>query len=78
MKTNIVTVHQAKTNLSRLILKAAQGEEVIIARGSTPVVRLVPIGEIGGRRRPGSLKGTLRVGPEFFEPLPPDELEGWE
>jgi prevent-host-death family protein len=78
MKTNIVTVHQAKTNLSRLIVKAAQGEEVIIARGSKPVVRLVPIGETGGRRRPGSLKGTLRVGPDFFEPLPADELEGWE
>jgi prevent-host-death family protein len=75
---SIVTIHQAKTNLSRLIQKASEGEEVIIARGSKPVARLVPLGEIKGKRQPGSLKGTLLVGPEFFEPLPPDELVGWE
>ena len=75
---SIVTIHQAKTNLSRLIQKAAEGEEVIIARGSKPVARLVPLGEIKGKRQPGSLKGKLSVGPEFFEPLPPDELVGWE
>jgi prevent-host-death family protein len=77
MKTSVVTIHQAKTHLSRLVHKAARGEEVIIARGSTPVARLVPIGEVAGRRTPGSLKGVLVVGPDFFEPLPADELEGW-
>lgn len=75
---SIVTVHQAKTNLSRLIARAAEGEEVIIARGSKPVARLVAIGEIKGKRQPGSLKGKLRVAPEFFEPLPKNELSGWE
>jgi prevent-host-death family protein len=74
----IVTIHKAKTNLSRLIEKVCQGEEVIIARGATPVARLVPVGEIKGKRQPGSLKGKLRVGPEFFEPLPESELSGWE
>ena len=78
MKTSIVTIHEAKTNLSRLLQKAANGEEVIIARGSKPVARLVPIGEVAGRRRPGSLKGMLQIGPEFFEPLPVDEMAGWE
>jgi prevent-host-death family protein len=78
VKTTIVTIHQAKTNLHRLLQKAANGEEVIIARGSTPVARLVPIGEIKGQRRPGSLKGELIVGPEFFECLPSDESAGWE
>jgi prevent-host-death family protein len=78
MKAYLVTVHEAKTNLSRLLQKAANGEEVIIARGSKPVARLIPIGEVAGRRRPGSLKGTLRVGPEFFEPLSADEMAGWE
>jgi prevent-host-death family protein len=73
----VVTVHQAKTNLSRLIKKAAQGEEVIIARGPKPVARIVPIGEVKGKRQPGSLKGKLRVGPEFFEPLPDSELSKW-
>ncbi len=75
---SVVTVHEAKTNLSRLLQKAAKGEEVIIARGSKPVARLVPIGEIAGRRRPGSMKGILRIGAEFFEPLPRDELAGWK
>jgi prevent-host-death family protein len=74
---SIVTIHQAKTNLSRLIEKASEGEEVIIARGAKPVARLVPI-EVKGKRQPGSLKGKLRVGPEFFEPLPASELSGWE
>jgi len=75
---SVVTIHQAKTNLSRLIRKASEGEEVVIARGSKPVARLVPVGEVKGKRRPGSLKGSLRVGPEFFEPLPKRELARWE
>jgi len=74
----IVTIHKAKTNLSRLIKKAAAGEEVIISRGDVPVARLVPVGESKGKRQPGSLKGKLKVGPEFFEPLPPEELAAWE
>jgi len=73
-----VTIHEAKTNLSRLIEKACRGEEIIIARGSNPVVRLVPISVRKGRRELGILKGKLVVGREFFEPLPPDELDRWE
>jgi prevent-host-death family protein len=76
MKT--VTIHEAKTNLSRLIEKACKGEEVIIARGSEPVARLLPLRDGKGRRQPGALKGKLRVGPEFFEPLPEEELRAWE
>lgn len=72
----IFTIHQA--NLSRLIEKASEGEEVVIARGSKPVARLVPLGEIKGKRRPGVLKGKLVVEPEFFEPLPAGELKNWE
>ena len=75
---SIVTIHKAKTNLSRLIEQAAEGEEVIIARGSKPVARLIPVGELKGKRQPGSLKGKLQVGPEFFEPLPISELTAWE
>ncbi len=73
-----VKVHEAKTNLSKLIARARRGEEVVIARGKTPVVRLVPIAEVQGRRQPGVLRGKLRVGPEFFAPLPPSELAAWE
>lgn len=76
MKT--FTIHEAKTNLSKLIEQACQGEEVVIARGPEPVVRLVPIADIKGRRQPGALRGKLRVGPEFFEPLTDEELARWE
>ena len=75
---SVVTIHKAKTNLSRLIEKVARGEEVIIARGSKPVARLVAVGEVNGKRQPGSLKGKLVVGREFFEPLPAGELATWE
>lgn len=74
----MVTVHEARTNLSKLIERARRGEEIIIARGRVPVARLVPVGEANGRRQPGALRGKLRVGPQFFEPLPADELASWE
>ena len=74
---SVFTIHEAKTNLSRLLKKASEGEEVIIARGAKPVARLVPLGETKGRRTPGSWKGKFAVGPEFFEELPADELDAW-
>ncbi len=75
-----VTIHKAKTQtqLSRLIEKACRGEDVVIARGSKPVVRLVAIQNPRGSRKPGALKGKVQIGPEFFEPLPPKELERWQ
>ena len=73
-----VTIHEAKTNLSRLIQNAADGEEVIISRGPKPVARLVAVGDIKGRRKPGALKGVLVVVPAFFKPLPREELAAWE
>jgi prevent-host-death family protein len=74
---SVVTIHEAKTNLSSLIQKASAGEEIIIARGSKPVAKLVALGEIKGKRQPGSMKGKLRVGTAFFDPLPDDELSAW-
>jgi prevent-host-death family protein len=76
MKT--IKIHQAKTNLSRLIERVCQGEEIIIARGSHPVARLSGLSAAKGKRKPGSLKGKLQVGPEFFDPLPQEELRHWE
>jgi len=72
-----VTVHEAKTNLSKLIERARQGEDIIIARGKVPVARLVPLGLVNGRRQPGAFRGKFKVGPEFFEPLSADELGAW-
>jgi prevent-host-death family protein len=73
-----ITIHKAKTELSRLIERACRGEEIVIARGKKPVVRLVAIEDTQGQRKPGALRGKLKVGPEFFEPLPPEELDAWE
>jgi prevent-host-death family protein len=73
-----VTVQQAKAQLSRLIKKACEGEEIIILRGKKPVVRLVAIEKEQLDRKPGAWKGKIKIGPEFFEPLPAEELEGWE
>lgn len=71
-----VTVHTAKTHLSRLIEAALAGEDVIIARGNTPVVRLVPITKQPFRI--GLLAGQLGTGPDFLAPLDDAELEAWE
>lgn len=73
-----ITIHAAKTNLSKLIRKACDGEEVVIARGKKPVVRLVPVTPARGRRKFGAMRGLARVDDSFFEPLPPEELELWE
>jgi prevent-host-death family protein len=73
-----ITIHAAKTNLSRLIEKACSGEEVVIARGDTPVVRLTPIAAPSKARQFGAMKGRARTGTAFFEPLPEAELRTWE
>jgi len=70
------SVHDAKTNLSRLIADALAGGEVVIARGSVPVVRLVPIDPVGCRQF-GALKGRIAMDERFDEPLPEDELSVW-
>lgn len=73
-----VTIHAAKTHLSRLIERACAGEEVVIARGDQPVVRLVPVANGPPARRFGAMRGRARTTPAFFEPLPPKELDVWE
>jgi prevent-host-death family protein len=71
------TVHAAKTNLSKLIDAALSGEEIVIAKGNKPVVRLVAISQ--GRFQIGILKGQLTgLGPDFLEPMEEDDLAAWE
>ena len=71
------TVHQAKTNLSRLIEEACKGSDVIIARGKEPVARLVALSASGKMRVPGRLKGKIRISPAFFKPMSKTELADW-
>ena len=70
MKT--VSVHEAKTNLSRLLERAHAGEEITIAKSGKPYARLVPLEAQQPKREPGTLKGLVRVSDAFFEPLPSD------
>jgi prevent-host-death family protein len=71
------TVHEAKTNLSKLLRKAARGEEVIIARGKKPVAKLVALSTEKKKRVPGRLKGKIWYSDDAFEPLSKDELAEW-
>jgi prevent-host-death family protein len=75
--TKPITVHAAKTGLSRLIERACAGEEIIIARRNVPVVRLVPVSNKPQTRKFGSMKGRAKVTNAFFDPLPTDELDEW-
>jgi prevent-host-death family protein len=69
-----ITIHKAKTELSRLIERVCRGEEIVIARGKKPVVRLVALEDEKGERKPGALKGKLSYTPDAFAPLTDREL----
>lgn len=71
-----VNVHEAKTQLSRLLAEVEDGEEVIIARAGRPVARLVPIAEVG-RRVLGRDRGAFTVPEDFDDPLPAEILAGF-
>jgi prevent-host-death family protein len=73
-----VTIHAAKTNLSKLLARVEAGEEIIIARGKTPIARLTSVRAPPATRRFGALKGIVSVGPEFFKPMTEAELAEWE
>ena len=74
-----VTIHQAKTQLSKLIAKVEAGEELVILRGKRPIARLLPIVQTQGKRLPGRLKGKIGLPNSFFfDPLPEAELRAWE
>ncbi len=67
-----VTVHDAKTHLSRLLRRVEAGEEIIICRGSVEIAKLVAAHPATKQRRvPGLLKGQIHLPDSFFEPLPP-------
>jgi len=73
-----VNIHDAKTHLSKLIERASQGEEFIIARAGKPVARLTAIEPVERSRRFGAMRGKSTVDDRFFEPLPEEEIAAWE
>lgn len=71
---SIVNVHQAKTHLSKLLERAHEGEEIILAKAGKPYARLLPL-ENSEPRVPGIANG--RIDDSFFDPLPEEELDPW-
>ena len=72
-----INVHEAKTHLSRLLDDAAAGKEIIIAKSGKPIAMLVSIHKRAARRK-GLLKGRVRIGKAFADPLPKEVVEGFE
>jgi prevent-host-death family protein len=68
----VINIHEAKTNLSKLLERVALGEEVIIAKSGKPVAKLVPVSPRSKKRLLGSAKGEFVVPDNFNEPLPKD------
>ena len=73
-----VNIHAAKTHFSRLVERAANGEEIIIARAGKPVARLMPLAAPTRRHRPGLLKGKISIAEDFDAPLPEEILRQFE
>lgn len=73
------TLRAASSRLASLIKRAEAGEEIVIMRGAKPVAKLVALPpKPMVKRQYGRLKGLAKIGPEFFEPLPEEELKAWE
>lgn len=68
----MINIHEAKTHLSRLVDRAAAGEEIVIARAGVPVARLVPLTPPATPRRPGAWRGRVRIAADFDDL--PDEV----
>lgn len=77
-KSRQVNVHEAKTQLSRLLAEVEQGGEVVVARDGRPVARLIRYTAPAARKlRTGDWTGRVWIAPDFDAPLSEDELEAW-
>lgn len=73
-----VNIHQAKTELSRLVERAEAGEEIVIARAGKPAAKLVPLTRARSRRRLGLLDGKFQIPDDFNAPLPDSVIRAFE
>lgn len=73
-----VNIHEAKTHFSKLIDAVMHGDEVIIAKAGKPAARLVPIAPLKPKRKPGALKGKIKIAHDFNARLPQDLLDQFE
>jgi prevent-host-death family protein len=70
--TNTVTLNNAALQLSELVERASEGEEIVIAKDERPLAKLVPFAEATGEREFGQFRGRVHVSEDFDEPLPDD------
>ena len=70
MPETVYNLYEAKTALSKLVDRAAAGEEIVIAKAGTPLAMLVPLRKPAKQRQPGKWKGRIQIAEDFDEPLP--------
>lgn len=75
MSESVYNLYEAKTALSKLVDRAAAGEEIVIAKAGTPMAKLVPFPGRTGKRKPGGWEGRLFVGEDFDDELPAELLD---
>jgi prevent-host-death family protein len=79
MSSHTVNIHEAKTHFSKLLEQVGHGEEIVIAKAGRPIAKLVAYNPDENRvRPPGSLKGQIRLAPDFDAPLPDELLAAFE
>ena len=78
MATAIYNLYEAKTSLSKLVERAAAGEEIIIAKAGRPLARLTAFPKRGAPRTPGGWENEVWIAPDFDEPLPEELLDAFE
>jgi prevent-host-death family protein len=78
MAETVYNLCEAKSSLSRLVDRAAGGEEIIIAKSGKPLARLGPLRHGVAQRKPGGWEGRVYISEDFDEPLPPEILSAFE
>ena len=74
---SVISLYEAKTQISQLVDRAAGGEEIIIAKAGRPLARLVPLGARLQPRPLGLFRGKVRMGKGFDDPLPQGMRQGF-
>lgn len=78
MSEVIYNLYEAKTSLSRLVDRAASGEEIILSKAGKPLAKLVPFRQPAQPRQPGGWEGQVRISEDFDAPLPTELLDAFE
>ena len=73
----VVNLYEAKSQLSKLVERAAAGERIVIAKAGRPLARLVPLASLAEPRRPGGWEGKAWIAEDFDDALPPETLKGF-